>query len=83
MPAPKDLRYRPASRRASTSGPGMHRSGIKRIDATITKIADKQVVAQLSEIGGGQNDTPRGIERASGGEGLNKVPLKVEHVYET
>ena len=38
------------------------RRGIKRINATITKIADKQVVAQLPEMGGGENDTPRSIE---------------------
>jgi hypothetical protein len=58
------------------------RNGIKRINTAITKIADKQVVAQGSEIGGGKSDTPGGIQRASGSEGLNEVPVEVENVYE-
>jgi len=58
------------------------RSGVKCIDATIAEVADEQVVAQLSEIGGGESDTPRSVQRASGGEGLNKVPVQIEHVHE-
>src|SRR5437868_4426700 len=48
----------------------------------ISEVADQNVIAESSEVGGSQCQSPGGIQRALGYEALHEISVKVEDIYQ-